>query len=184
MAWTNPDGLQVRFASDWKQNALRTNRPGTVNSYGAVKEIVIDYDLKKLPATGTNFSADLNNDGTNDGFYEGDVHLPAHASIVGGYVVSGEAAAGGTSIEIGLYTKAGATLDANGLLTTTGGATAVLAKGDRVLLDGAYVSATAGTNSIGAADGYIGITTDGTFTAGRGRIVIQYIEAVALPTAQ
>lgn len=183
MAWTNPDGLQVRFASDWKQNALRTNRPGTVNSYGAIKEIVINYDLKKLPASGINYSADLNNDGINDGFYTGDVNIPAGSSIVEGYVVSGEAAAGGTSIAIGLFTKAGAAIAADGLLTATGGATAVLAAGDRSNFDGAYVSATAGTNGIGTADGYIGITTNGTFTAGRGRIVIRYIEAAALPTA-
>lgn len=183
MAWSNADGLQVRFASDWKSNALRTNRPGTVNSYGAIKEIVIDYDLKKLPAGAVNYSADLNNDGTLDGFYAGDVHIPAHSSIVGGYLVAGEAAAGGTSIQVGLFTEAGAAIDADGLLLPASGVTANMAQGDRINLDGAMVAATAGTNGIGAADGFIGITTVGTFTAGRGRIVIQYIEAAALPTA-
>ena len=183
MAWTNADGLQVRFASDWKTNALRTNRPGTVNSFGAVKEIVIDFDLQKLPASGTNFTADLDNDGTNDGFYAGDVKIPAGASVVGGYLVVGEAAAGGTSIALGLYEADGTALDADGLLTAAAGVTANMALGDRVNLNGAYVATTAGTNGIGTVDGYIAFTTDGTFTAGRGKVVIEYIEAAALPTA-
>lgn len=183
MPWTNPDGLQVRFASDWKANALRYNRPGVVNSYGRIKEIVVDVDLKKLPAGATNFSADLNNDGTFDGFYNGDVRIPANSSIVGGQLTMGEAAAGGTSIEVGLWTKAGVAIDSDGLLLPASGVTANMAKGDRINLDGAFVAATAGTNGIGAADGYIGITTVGTFTAGRGQLVIQYVEAAALPTA-
>lgn len=183
MAWQNADGLQVRFASDWKSNALRTNRAGTVNNHGSIKEIVINYDLKKLPAGAVNYTADLNNDGTRDGFYNGDVSIPANATIVEGFLVSGEAAAGGTSIEVGLFQKTGAAIDSDGLLLPASGITANMALGDRINFDGAFVAAAAGTNGIGANDGFIGITTVGTFTAGRGRIVIRYIEAAALPTA-
>ena len=183
MAWTNADGLQVRFASDWKANALRFNRSGVVNSYGRIKELVIDVDLKKLPAGGISFTADLNNDGTLDGFYNGDVAIPANASIVGGQLTMGEAAAGGTSIEVGLFTKAGAAIDADGLITAAAGVTANMAVGDRIDLNGAFASTTAGTNGIGAVDGYVGFTTVGTFTAGRGQLVVQYVEAAALPTA-
>lgn len=183
MPWTNADGLQVRFASDWKQNALRFNRAGAVNSYGRIKEIVIDVELKKLPAGGTNFTADLNNDGTNDGFYNGDTYIPANASIIGGHLTMGEAAAGGTSIEVGLYTAAGVAIDSDGLLLPASGVTANMAKGDRINLDGAFAAATAGNNGIGAANGYIAFTTVGTFTAGRGQLVVRYVEAAALPTA-
>ena len=178
MAWTNADGLQVRFASDWRSNALRKNRPGTLSTMGAIKTIELDYDLAAFPA-GVNYSADLNNDGTLDGFYTGDVHLPAYASIVDVYVVATETAVGGTSLAVGTFTKAGAAIDADGMVTAATAITANLAAGKRVLGVGADTAATAGTSSIGAADGYIGLTTVGTFTAGKGRIVINYIEAAA-----
>lgn len=181
--WTNADGLQVRFGSDWTSPALRKNRPGKVNSFGTIKEIEIDFDLKQIAAGATNFSADLNNDGTNDGFYNGDVSIPAFSSIVGGYVVSGETAVGGTSMKISLYQANGTVISDGGLLTAAAGVTANLVKGDRINLNGALVSTTAGTDGVGANRAFIGITNVGTFTAGRGKIVIQYIEAAALPTA-
>lgn len=183
MAYTNADGLQVRFASDWKSNAVRFNRAGTVNSYGRIKEFVIDVDLKKLPAGAVSYTVDLNNDGTLDGFYGGDVAIPANASIVGGHLTMGEAAAGGTSIAVGLFQEDGTAIDADGLITAVAGVTANMAAGDRINLDGAFAATTAGTNGIGAANGYVAFTTVGTFTAGRGQLVIQYVEAAALPTA-
>ena len=182
MAWTNADGLQVRFASDWKSNALRSNRPGTLSTMGAIKQIEIDVDLKRLPAGATNFSVDLNNDGTKDGFYNGDVSLPANSSITDVYLVMGETAAGGTSIEVGLFQANGTAIDADGLLTATAGVTANMAAGDRVNGDGAFTSATAGTNGIGSTRGFVGITTVGTFTAGKGRLVIAYIDPQPVPS--
>lgn len=179
--WTNADGLQVRFASDWADNSLRKNRPGTLRVAGARKQIEIDVDLKMLPAGGTNFSADLNNDGTKDGFYNGDDHLPAHASITDVFLVSGETAAGGTSIKVGLFQANGTAIDDDGLITATAGVTANMAIGERINGDGAFAAATAGTAGIGANPGFIGITTVGTFTAGKARLVIEYIDPVPTP---
>ena len=182
MAWTNADGLQVRFASDWKSNALRSNRPGTLSTMGAEKQIEVDVDLKRLPAGATNFSVDLNNDGTNDGFYNGDVSIPANSSITQAYLVMGEAAAGGTSIKVGLFQANGTAIDDDGILTATAGVTANMALGDRINADGAFAAGTAGTNGIGSARGFIGITTAGTFTAGKGRLVIRYIDPQPVPS--
>ena len=182
MAWTNTDGLQVRLASDWKQAALRKNRPGSLNSFGALKEIEIDVDLKLLPAGVVNFTADLNNDGTRDGFYNGDVSLPANSSIISAYYVSGETAVGGTSLAVGLYQVNGTAISATGILTAAAGVTANMAVGKRINGDGALVATAAGTNGVGATRAYIGMTATGTFTAGKGRLVIQYIDAQPNPT--
>lgn len=182
MAWTNADGLQVRFASDWKSAALRKNRPGSLNAFGALKEIEVDVDLKLLPEGVVNFTADLNNDGTRDGFYNGDVSLPANSSVVSAYYVSGETAVGGTAISVGLYQVNGTAISATGIMTATAGATANLAVGKRVNGDGALVATAAGTNGIGATRGFIGITATGTFTAGKGRLIIQYIDPQPNPT--
>ena len=183
MAWTNADGLQVRFGSDWASAALRKNRIGTHNSFGAIKELEMDFDLRAIADGDTSFSADLNNDGTLDGFYTGDVRIPANASIREAFLVFGETGAGGTSITVGLYQKDGTAIDADGLVTATEGVVANMVKGDKINGAGAFTAATAGTNGIGANDGYIGITTAGTFTGGRGKLVIRYVNTVPLPAA-
>lgn len=182
MAWQNADGLQVRFGSDWKEAALRTNRPGTLSTAGAVKQLEIDVDLKQIPAGGVLYTADLNNDGTRDGFYSGDVRLPAHSSVLRATLIMGEAAAGGTSITVGTYLASGSAVAATGLITATEGVLANMnAAGKRVYGAGSLVSATAGTGGVGAADVYIGIGATGTFTAGKGRLVIEYVDPLPLP---
>lgn len=181
MAWTNADGLQVRFGSDWASAALRKNRIGSLNSYGATKELQMDFDLSAIAAGTTSFSADLNNDGTLDGFYAGDVHIPANASITEAYLVFGEAAAGGTSITVGLYQEDGTAIDADGLVTATEGVIANMTKGDRIVGAGALIADASGDAGIGANAGFVGISTVGTFTAGRGKLVIRYVNTVPLP---
>lgn len=179
--WTNADGVQVRFGQDWADPALRKNRPGTLRVAGARKQIETDVVLKLLPAGVVNFSADLNNDGTKDGFYNGDVHLPAHASITGVYLVSGETAVGGTSIAVGLYKADGTPIAATGLITATAGVTANMAIGERINGDGTLTPATAGTSGVGPDPAFIGITATGTFTAGKARLVVEYIDPVPTP---
>lgn len=179
--WTNADGLQVRFGEDWADPALRKNRAGTLRVAGARKQVEVDLVLKLLPAGAVNFSADLNNDGTKDGFYNGDVHLPAYASITDVYLVSGETAAGGTNIKVGLFQANGTAIDDDGLITATAGVTANMAIGERINGDGALTSATAGTASVGANPAFIGVTATGTFTAGKARLVVEYIDPVPTP---
>jgi hypothetical protein len=63
--WTNADGLQVRFNGeqgnhDWKWAVVRED--------GKVVEANLKVVLKELGADGATFTADLNRDGTLDGF--------------------------------------------------------------------------------------------------------------------
>lgn len=179
--WVNADGLEVRFGNDWTDPALRKNRSGSLRVAGAHKQIEIDLDLKLLPV-GVNFSTDRNNDGTKDGFSATDVRLPANASIVSAYLVMGETAVGGTSIAVGTYQLNGTAIAATGLITATAGVTANMVVGKRINGDGALTAATAGTNGVGANPAYIGVTTVGTFTAGKGRLVIEYIDPQPNPS--
>jgi len=177
--YTNADGLQVKFGSYWTDPKNFKNRPRSVNTLGAEKELVVDFDLTKIPAGTTSYTADLNNDGTRDGFTSGDVHLPAYASVKQAYLVMTEAAAGGTSITVGTYLKAGSAISATSLVTATEGVLANLdTKGARVYGAGALVATTAETASVGANPAFVGITTAGTFTAGKGRLVIIYTDPV------
>lgn len=175
--WHNPDGLEVKFGSYYVDESNFINRPRALNTLGLVKQIVIDYDLELLGANGVAYTSDLNNDGTRDGFNTGDVHLPAYASVTRVTVVATEAAAGGTSITLGTYDLTGSAIDADGLITATEGAVANLnTVGGRTFGNGAYVAASADTPSIGAAEGYLALAASGTFTAGKGRILIEYID--------
>lgn len=176
-AWQNPDGLQVKFGNYYTDASNFVNRPRALDTNGLIKQIVIDYDLAKLGASGVSYTSDLNNDGTRDGFNTGDVYLPAYSSVLRVTVVAKTAAAGGTSITLGTFGLTGAAIDADGLITATEGVVANLNTiGGRTYGNGAYVATAVDTPSIGAADGYLALTADGTFTAGTGRILIEYID--------
>jgi hypothetical protein len=181
MAWTNPDGLQVRFGQDWASAALRRNRPGTLKSFGAEKEIEVDVQWNALTAGAVGFSADLNNDGTLDGFYNGDVKIPANSKITEVRYVAGETAVGGTAFTVGLYQKNGTAIAATGLITATEGVVANMTLGKVIVGAGSLTALTAGAAGIGANDGYIGITPTGTYTAGKGRLIIRYIDPTPVP---
>ena len=107
-AWVNPDGLKVPFGNYYKTPANFVNRPRELKANGLIKQIVIDYDLAKLGASGVSYTTDIDNDGVVDGFTTGDVYLPANASVLRVTSVTGVAAAGGTSITLGTFTLAGA----------------------------------------------------------------------------
>lgn len=175
--YTNEDGLTVKFPDYYKNPANFVNRPRQLNTSGLVKEIVIDYDLALLGANGVSYTSDLNNDGTRDGFNTGDVYLPARSSVLRVIVIPTEAAAGGTSITLGTFGLTGTAISANSLITATEGAIANLdTVGARTYGNGALVAATAETASVGANDAYLALTASGTFTAGKGRILIEYID--------
>lgn len=178
--WQNADGLQVPFGNFWSDPKNFTNRARATNKLGAIREVWIDYDLTKIAAGTTWFPADLNNDGTNDGFSLGDAYLPAYSSVLRVILLVTEAAAGGTSITLGTYTLAGSAISATSLITATEGVLANLdTVGARVYGAGALVSATAETASVGSADAFLALSTVGTFTAGKGRIIIEYIDPQA-----
>lgn len=176
--WTNPDGLQVKFPNYYNDPKNFVNRPRALPSKGGlIKEIVIDYDLARLGANGVSYTSDLNNDGTLDGFHTGDIYLPANASVLRVTLVASEVAVGGTSITLGTFALTGAAIDADGLITATEGVIANLnTVGGRTYGAGAFVAAAVDTPGVGTADSYIALTAAGTFTAGKGRILIEYID--------
>ena len=173
--WTNADGLQVKFANYWNDKTNFVNRPRAIEMDGMVKQLVIDYDLV-VPA-GVQYTADLNNDGTIDGFDLSDTYLPAFASVLRTVVYVTEAAAGGTSITLGTFQRSGTAISANSLITATEGVLANLdTVGARTYGAGALNASAVETASVGANDAYVGLTVTGTFTAGKGKIIIEYID--------
>jgi len=175
--WTNADGLQVAFPNYFASYPRLPNQARALDTSGAIKVLEIDYDLTLIPTGTVSYSSDANNDGTFDGFSNADTYIPANATVLRTTVVAVNAAAGGTSFTVGTYTRAGAAIAATGLVTATEGVLAnINAAGKRIFGAGALCAATAGTAGVGNADAYIGIATTGTFTAGVGRILIEYID--------
>jgi hypothetical protein len=178
--WQNADGLTVKYAGYFRDPANAVNKVHDLVVAGAIKQMEIDFDLTRIPTTTVSYTTDLNNDGTKDGFNIGDAYLPANSSVLRVTVVATTAAAGGTSFTVGTYTIAGAAIVATGLVTATEGVLAnINTIGKRVYGNGALVASTAGTGGVGTADAFIGISTTGTFTEGKGRMIIEYIDPVA-----
>lgn len=178
--WTNPDGLQVKLANYYNDPYNSANQARAISTMGSAKELVIDVDLTQIATGTTSFTTDLNNDGTRDGFSDGDPRLPAYSSVLDVRYLATVAATGGTSFTVGTYRLTGTTISATSLLTATEG---VIANhdtiGKRTYGAGALVSTAAGTVSVGANDAYIGITTSGTYTAGKGKLIVRYIDTLA-----
>lgn len=155
--WHNADGLPVRFGSDQgkRQGVLGMNRAGVTNHLGAYQELEFEVDL--TGAARTTYTADLNNDGTMDGFEKGlDTPLPANCKVISVDYIQHVAPAGGTSWQVGTYQLNGTVDNATGILTAAQAA-------------GAQV----GTSL--TADRYLAVTTVGTYTAGKVTVVVRYI---------
>lgn len=162
--WNNADGLNIKFGVTKPDNLTHG---GEVQAYGSIKAITYRFDYTDLPS----FTADLNNDGTKNGFSLQDVGVPAGASIVSARLKIGTAWASGTSLAIGSYTAAGAAIDADGYVTAIQGATANLTVGSIITGTGADIS-----NLVSAADiGYTVVAAVGTFTTGTATLVVEYI---------
>jgi hypothetical protein len=98
--------------------------------------------------------------------------VPANARILKATLRVLTAFAGGTSYNVGLYTEAGAAIDADGIDAAVA-LTAIDAVGDAVLCDGALVNALVG---IGAAAGQLVVAATGTFTAGKAVLEVEFEE--------
>lgn len=149
--WTNKDGLLVRFGPN---QGVRGSRAGVTTGAGKRRELVFFTDLAG-PAR-TVYPDDLNNDGTNDGFSSLNTQLPANSVLVNQTVVVIDAPVGGTNYSVGTFQKNG-TVDNNAGIRTTAGA------------NGTQI----GTQL--TADRYAAVTTTGTYTAGRIKVVVEYI---------
>jgi hypothetical protein len=119
--------------------------------------------------------------------------FPAGACFIGAHLFVKETFLGGTAYDIGLVTTAGVAVDVDGLITPAQTAVAnlvanyVLAgRGACVVegpdaagtahIDGDGVYVAAATGPIPSVASQLKITADGTFTAGRGRLVVRYID--------
>lgn len=173
----NKDGLGVKFGNYASDPVNFVNRSRSVDTSGVIKQLVYDYDLTRITGGTVAYTEDLNNDGTRDGFSTGDVYLPANASVLRTTLYVKTAAAGGTSITMGTYALTGAAIAATGLITATEGVLANLdLVGARTYGAGALNGVAVETAGVGTADAYIALGATGTFTAGTGRIVIEYID--------
>lgn len=149
--WVNNDGLLVRFGP---KQGVRGGKAGVTRGSSHIRELVLTVDLAS-PA-GTNYTADLNNDGVNDGFSGLDTAIPAGAVVTSQRVRVLVTPAGGTNYSVGTFQKNGTADNVAGIRTTAGA-------------DGTQI----GTQL--TADRYVTVTTAGTYTAGRIQIAVGYM---------
>lgn len=163
--WFNADSLLVETGRSRKR---QKNQPKAVKTLGHIVEVKFPFDLS-VHTTGTTFTTDRNNDGTLDGFNAGDTFIPDQAHILSAEVfMLDTAAASGTSITVGTFQENGTAIDADGLVTAANAATASLTANARVAGSGALLNTGVTQKS------YIGLVAAGTFTAGRGYVLIKY----------
>jgi hypothetical protein len=155
--WNNSDGLEVRF-----KNPEAGQTGAGLSTLGAVKNLILDFNF----ATAITAAADGH-----------EAFIPAYSYIKSATLIVTEAAntAGTATLTIGLAQKDGTVIDADGIDVAI--AETVLDDTNIVVkCDGALAG---GTVTIGDKNGYIyttPTTSSDAFTAGRGRLVIEYIE--------
>ena len=139
--------------------------PDTVSTYGLVKQLELYMDFAEVNAGLPTDDADTD---------AGTLVIPANSFIKNAYLEVGVAftSGGSATLELGVETVAGATVDADGIDTI---AVAALTVGSWTVCDGALVGATVGT-----ADVQISIDDAvAAFTAGTARLVVEYIAPTA-----
>jgi hypothetical protein len=161
--WQNDDGLTVRFGQD---QARETDIvPGFQKM--AVNYLVMDVNGGDEP----DYTTDLNNDGTNNGFSDQDNYIPAGSFITRAIWINEVLFAGGTDYDIGLFEQDGTVINVDGieeaLLVTV-----IDGTNDTVLLDGAEVGGILSTT----LDSYVKFTPNGTFTAGKAKLILEYFQ--------
>lgn len=165
--YTNQDGLEVRFGSDIGQRGAKA---GVTTGAGKRRELVLEVDLTDLPAAGTLFTADLNNDGTNEAFNPSNTPLPIGTRIEDVSVAILEAPAGGSTggaapaptLTVGTFQENGTVVDVDGIAADINGAA-----GAQI---GAVVSDATGPWYVAPTK-----TGDAKYTAGRLKIVVEFI---------
>lgn len=172
--YTNSDNLVVQvgrqgiYAGNVKYQEVRND--------GALSYLIIDWRYNSLPG----FDQDTGGGTTPDSFSEAVPYIPANSLVTNVWTVVTTAFASGTSYVMGTYQKDGTVIDADGFYTGTELAVAGMnAKGKILRPDGVDVLTSTGTFDDAVvhttANAYVLITATGTFTAGRARTVIQYI---------
>ena len=159
MSYTNSDGLYVITGIDQAaERDLGTQVRGGIN--------FLVIDIPDFTAIGSSFGA--------SNIVPNSPTIPANALIINADLIMRTAATSGGSatLTIGTYNSAGTAIDADGIDATIA-LTAMDAIGEVVQCDGAQVN---GTVTIGTSAAYVGlIYGTAAFTAGAGKLVIQYI---------
>ena len=152
MAWTNEDGLLIRFGEELGEIVT----DGTTTSDELTLEIEIDS--QKVPTL-----ADINADRA---------HLPANALITHAFLVTTTPFTGTGTLTVGLGDASGTAIDANGIDDLVDVDVALAAVGDVVACDGALADNTA---TIGSVDAWVYATIGGTVSAGVATLKIKYV---------
>jgi hypothetical protein len=156
MSYTNADGLFV--LTDGDQGAVKDNG----GALAATKVLVIEIpDATKLGTAQTAPTA-------NDAFIPAGSYITSASLVVSTAFTSG----GAGTLGLGLFTLANAAIDADGIDAAI--AKADLAANKAVACNGDLVN---GVATVGAANAYVGaLYGTAAFTAGAGKLVIEYIE--------
>ena len=153
------------------------------STYGNVRELEYNFTYDDLPA----YSAASVNDAVKN-------LIPAGAAIVDCWVRVITTFAGGTSLEFGtVKVSDGTAVDADGLIPAAVGVTANLVAGNLIAgrgaqvieapdaagtahndADGVYLQAA--TGPICTVDSLLSVVAVGTFTAGKARVLLRYVE--------
>ena len=148
MAYENTAGINV--LNHYGPRGRDAKNGGQAKSTGQIKRAEWQFDYSDLPTYGS----------TNLQFA-----IPANATIVSSKWITGSVWSGGTSLDVGLQTSAGAEIDNNGLdaaiTPTTAGAV--------IEGDGALVGKTIGANA-----GELVVTATGSYTAGTATVIVEY----------
>ena len=139
----------------YNERVVEEKFDGQVATSGKVKEVSWTWTYDSLP---------VDADGKMENL------IPADAFIKSSYLHVIEAAAGGTSYNIGLTQPDGTAIDADGI--DAGVLTAALTEDAWIVNDGALVGA-----SIGANAGQLDVVATGTFTAGKFELILEYIDS-------
>jgi hypothetical protein len=149
MSWTNADGLTILMHEE--QGEVVTG--GRTNA-GVHKTLVVELDLE---------------DGVTDITGPTAPFIPAGAFLLRGTLVPTETAVGGTSADLGFVDADGSAIDDDGLV-----AAVTLAEWNAGhVLDGVDI----GTIISASDNAYVTVSAvSGTFTAGKAKLVLEYIE--------
>lgn len=147
--WVNADGLTIGQGPANTKNV----EAATIETKGNVRSIEMEVYFDEDGSTASMKKA----------------VLPAGARVLSAAMVVSTAFTGGTAITVGTITADGLTADADALVTATEGAVANLTA--NAVVTGAGVLA----GKVVTSDVQVTYTRTGTFTAGRGSVVIEYV---------
>lgn len=151
--WINADGLEVGFGRRDTKNL----EAGSIEVKGQVRQVELEVYF----------------DGDNAAASVKSAVIPVGAVIVGATLQVSTAFAGGTSVQVGSISTDGDTIDTDAFITASAGAVANLTAG--AVLEGA--GAAVGTTVTHPTN--ITYTLTGDFTAGRGTLLVEYIQPSA-----